>query len=178
MMPSTISQTFADRASALKTRITMAAGRGILAPGQQQLLDVQLDAAQKANASRQSDAPAMLDVIDRQLAQVDHGLSRAENGQAIVVHIGDDVVVAMHDPYIYDLRVSDIAALSPHVGVMYVRGIQGVYTAKTPGTVTIALVPRPNASPAPPAKLQSPVTFTIVILPKGISGTRTDPPAR
>jgi len=165
LMMSPIWQSFDDHAAALAQRIASAQGLGRLAPGQQKLLNVQLDAARDANRSGSPDAPAMLDVIDRQVAQVDRGLSRAEDGQTIVVHAGDDVTIGMHDPYIYNVELAPQSLLVIHPGVMWVRGVQGVYTAKAPGTVTITLTPRPGVNPAPPASLSQPVQFTVVILP-------------
>ncbi|HZT12231.1 MAG TPA: hypothetical protein VFA29_05500 [Candidatus Baltobacteraceae bacterium] len=165
VMTSPIWQSFDDRAAALAQRIESAQGLGRLAPGQQTLLKVQLDAARSAERSGSSQAAAMLDVIDRQVAQVDRGLSRAEDGQTIVAHVGDDVTIGMHDPYIYNVELAPQSLLVIHPGVMWVRGVQGVYTAKAPGTVSVTVTPRPGVNPAPPPALSQPVRFTVVILP-------------
>jgi hypothetical protein len=138
----------------------------LLAAGQERLLRVQLDAAKHANDARDPQASAMLDVIDRQLAAVDHTLSRSEDGWTFVVRAGDDVTVAMNDPYLWDVHVSDTSALARHIGVMFVRGTQGVYRANKPATVTLLLHTTSDSSPQPPADLKEPVTFTIIILPK------------
>jgi hypothetical protein len=157
--PAIVSQAFGDRLARLTERIATDASNKLLAPGQEPMLRAQLAAAK---------TPEMLDVIDRQLAEVDFVLSRAEDGRAIVVHVGDDVTVAMHDPYLWSIQMSDPSALERHAGVMFVRGVQGVFTAKKPATVTLTLTSHtPGASPAPPPGVKQPVTFTVVILPKG-----------
>ena len=164
--PAIISQAFPDRANRLDERIAADASRRLLASGQERLLHVQLDAAKHANDAHDPQAPAMLDVIDRQLAVVDHTLSRPEDGWTFIVRVGDDVTVAMNDPYLWDVHVSNTSALTRHVGVMFVRGTQGVYRANKPGTVTLLLHTTSDSSPQPPPDLKEPVTFTIVILGK------------
>ena len=164
--PSPISQAFADRLSRTSARVAHASDRHMLAPGQDTLLRAQIDTAKHANDIHDRNAAAMLDVIDRQLAQIDHTLSRANNGQAIVVHVGEDVTVAMHDPYFYDIQNSSTSALALHRGVMWTRGVQGSFAAKIPATVTLTATPRTNTNPAPPAGMQEPVVFTVVILPQ------------
>jgi hypothetical protein len=155
--PAIISQAFGDRVARLTQRIAADAAEKLLAPGQEPMLRAQLDAAR---------TPENLDVIDRQLAQVDFVLSRPEDGRAIVVRVGDDVTVAMQDPYLWSVQNSDTSALALHVGVMFVRGTQGVFTAKKPGIVTLTLTSNTGGVPAPPPGVKQPVVFTVVILPK------------
>jgi hypothetical protein len=163
--PSPVSQAFGDRLARTSARVTSASARHLLAPGQEELLRAQIDMAKRANDAHAANASAMIDVIDRQMAQIDHVLARANNGQAIVVHVGEDVTVAMHDPYFYDVQNSNPAALALHRGVMWSRGVQGTFAAKTPATVTLTLTPRMNTKPVPPQGMQEPVVFTVVILP-------------
>ncbi len=156
--PAIVSQAFGDRVARLTQRIATDAENHLLAPGQEPLLRAQLAAAK---------TPEMLDVIDRQLAEVDFVLSRAEDGRAIVVHVGDDVTVAMHDPYLWSVQMSDPSALVRHAGVMYIRGVQGVYNASKPATVTVTLTASTQgALPSPPPDMKQPIVFTVVILPK------------
>lgn len=162
--PAIVSQAFPDRANRLDQRIAADASRALFAPGQERLLRVQLDAAKHANDAHDPQAPAMLDVVDRQLAAVDHVLSRAEDGWIFIVRVGDDVTVAMKDPYLWDVHISDTSALMRHVGVMFVRGTQGVYRAEKPATVTLELHTTSDSSPQPPAALKQPIRFTVIIL--------------
>lgn len=162
----TVSQDFSARLARAEQRMTSAQGQGLLAHGEADLLRVELNAAKTAAQSNAQAGAAMLDVIDRQLSQADHTLSRPNAGYPLIVRTGDDVMVGMHDPYIYNLENSNPDALAPRVGIMYVRGVQGLFTAKTPGTVTITLTPRPGVSPAPPSGMDAPLHFTVVILPR------------
>ncbi len=167
MMPSptaapAASSSFADRAARLEARIADDQSRKRLAPGQDALLRVQLDATRRAYAAHDPAAGAMLDVIDRQLAEVDHTLARPEDGRGITVHAGDNVTVAMYDAYAWNVTNSDPTALALKVGVMWARGVQGVFTAKQPGTAILSLTPRGTV----PANVKQPVVFTITILPR------------
>lgn len=160
--PASTSQTFTDRAARLDERVATDQSRKLLAPGQEPLLRVQLDATRRAYEAHDPAANDMLDVIDRQLAQVDHNLSRAEDGQGITVHVGDSVIVAMYDQYLWNIENSDATVLAPKVGVMWMRGVQGGFTAKQPGTAILSLTPR---QPVPPS-VKQPVVFTITVLPR------------
>ena len=166
--PAVVSQAFADRAARLATRIAYDAAQHLLAPGAEPLLRAELGAAKSANDKHDPNADAMLDVIDRQLAAADFTLSPAEDGTTLIVHVGDNVTVAMRDPYLWNVQVSDPSALPrQRVGIMYVRGVQGVFSAQKPATVTLTLTSNtPGVSPAPPPTLKQPVVFAVVILPK------------
>lgn len=159
---STISQAFSDRAAQLDQRIASDQARRLLEPAQDALLRVQMREARRAHAAHDAAAPAMLDVIDRQLAQIDHTLSRAEDGGVLTVHVGDAVIVALHDAYTWNVTNSDRTVLAPKIGVMWVRGVQGGFTAKRPGTAMLTLTARSSVPP----NVKQPVVFTIVVLPR------------
>lgn len=154
------SQAFPDRAARTEARINQDQQKKLLAPGQDALLRIQLAATRRAYGAHDAAANDMLDVINRQLAQVDHVLTRSENGFGIIVHVGATVVVAMHDPYSWNVENSDATALAPQMGIMWARGVQGGFTAKQPGTAILSLTTK---TPAPGIK--QPVTFTITIVP-------------
>jgi hypothetical protein len=153
---------FADRAARLEARITDDQSHQRLAPGQDALLRVELAATRRAYANHDPAAAYMLDVIDRQLAEVDHTLSRSEDGRGITVHVGDSVTVALRDQYAWNVTNSDATVLALQTGVMWARGVQGVFTAKQPGTAILSLTPREKVTP----DVKQPVTFTITILPR------------
>jgi len=154
--------TFTDPVHWLESRIAQAQSRKLLAPGQYQLLRVQLDTAHRAYVTHDPLANDMFDVIDRQIAEVDHTLSRAEDGGGITVRVGGTVIVAMHDQYVWDIDNSDPNVLAPKVGVMWIRGVQGGFTARQPGTAILSLTTRTTA----PASVKQPVVFTITVLPQ------------
>jgi hypothetical protein len=153
---------FSDRAEQLEARVADDQSHKRLAPGQDALLRVELAAARRAYSSHDPAADYMLDVIDRQLAEVDHTLSRAEDGRGITVHVGDTVSVALRDQYAWNVTNSDPTVLSMKVGVMWARGVQGVFSAKQPGTAILSLEPRDKVPP----NVQRPVVFTITVLPR------------
>lgn len=153
---------FDDRSARLDARVTSDQSRKLLAPGQDALLRVQLDATRRAYAAHDPAASDMLDVIDRQLAEVDHNLSRAEDGRGITVRVGDSVIVAMHDEYLWNIDNSDPTVLAPKIGIMWTRGVQGGFTAKQAGTAILSLTPRQSV----PASVKQPVVFTITVLPR------------
>lgn len=153
---------FTGRASRLETRIAQGQARKLLAPGQDALLRVQLDATRRAFSAHDPAASDMLDVIDRQLAEADHTLSRAEDGRGIIVHVGESVIVAMYDQYLWNIENSDPTALAPKIGVMWTRGVQGGFTAKQAGTAILSLTPRQTVPP----NVKQPVVFIITILPR------------
>jgi hypothetical protein len=157
-----ISQAFPDRAALLQARISNDASAKLLAPGQDVLLRAELAAAQNAYARHDFTAPYMLDEIDRQLAIADHVLGRPENGSALVVHVGANIVVAMHDQYTYTVANTDPTSLEPRVGVAWARGVQGGFTAAQPGTAILSFTPAGNVLP----NQKQPVVFAIVVLPQ------------
>jgi hypothetical protein len=153
--------TFADRAARLETRIAADQSRKILAPGQDALLRVELAATRRAYANHDPASPYMLDVIDRQLAEVDHVLSRAEDGRGITVHVGENVTVALYDQYTWTIANTDTTVLPLKTGVALARGVQGVFVAKQAGTAIITLTP-PDTAPG----AKQPITFTVTVLPR------------
>lgn len=154
--------TVTDRIARLEARIADDRAHQRLVAGQDALLHVQLEATRRAYGAHDPAADSMLDVIDRQVAEVDHVLSRAEDGRGITVHVGENVTVAMNDQYAWNVENSDPNVLSLHIGVMWVRGTQGVFTAKQPGTAILSLTPRGTV----PASVKQPVVFTITVLPR------------
>ena len=158
----TISQAFADRAARTEARITQDQTRKLLAPGQDALLRVELQATRRAYSMHDPAANAMIDVIDRQLSELDHTLSRANDGRGITVHVGDSVIVALHDQYTWNIENSDATVLAPKIGIMWTRGVNGGFTAKQPGTAILSLTPRTPV----PASVKTPVVFTITVLPQ------------
>lgn len=157
-----ISQAFADRAARTQARIDQDRARKLLAPGQDVLLRVELDATRRAYAAHDPAANSMIDVVDRQLAELDHVLSRASDGRGITVHVGDSVIVALHDQYLWNIENSDATVLAPKIGIMWTRGVNGGFTAKQPGTAILSLTPRTPV----PSSVKTPVVFTITVLPR------------
>lgn len=159
-------QNFSDRVAMITLRITSAASTHAIAPSQQTLIQAELATAKNANGRNDPQAGAMLDDIERQLTPIDHLLTRANDGGSLVVHQGDQLVVGLHDQHIYDIHLSKRGVIAIRPGIMVVRGIQGIYIAKMPGVIQMTIEPRPGVTPSPPPSMQTPLHFTIVVLPK------------
>ena len=75
-------------------------------------------------------------------------LSVADDRKAIRVHVGETVMVAMHDAdFVWKLRNTNPAVLAPVRGIKLKAGIQGVFRAKAPGTATLELEGTPKCAP-------------------------------
>jgi len=159
MPPSPISQRFPDRVNRLSARIESDAVRSIIDVATARLLAVDVAQARREERARPVLAAAMLDVVDRILASADYTLSRSENGRDILVPAGANVVVGMHDAQVWSLQNSDPVTLVPHRGVMFVRGVQGIFAAKRPGSAILSLTPRDGTMGSPP------VVFFITVVP-------------
>ncbi len=160
-----MTQSFGDRVAQITQRITSAQAAHTVSSAQQALFQAELAAANTANQHNDARANAMLDDVERQLTPIDHVLTRANDGGALVVHQGDQVVVAFHDPYTYDIHLSKTGIIAIKPGIMWIRGVQGIYVAKTAGVVRMTMNPRPGVTPSPPPSLQNTLVFTIVVLP-------------
>ena len=79
-----------------------------------------------------------------------HGrqLSAADDRKEVHVHVGETVLVAMHDAdYTWKLRSTNPAILAPVPGVKLKAGIEGVFRAKAAGNATITLEGSPRCAP-------------------------------
>lgn len=142
-----------DRIDRTETRIGEDVNAKVLSEDQAKLFRAGL-AAIKALAATDSSAFPMLDELDRDLAIHDRVLAAPEDGMQFVVQTGESVTVAMHDERQWTVTTSDPNVLAPpRVGVMWARGVQGVFVAKSPGESILTLqgrnVPEPGAVATP-----------------------------
>jgi hypothetical protein len=96
-----------------------------------------------------------------------------DNGQTFHIQTGDRVVVKMGTDLNWTVDVDPPGILVPVPGVgTLVRGVQGIYAAVQPGTVTLTATGRPNCSgdQACPEFIQQ-VQVTIVVGPPPVSPT-------
>jgi hypothetical protein len=159
-----IATTFDDRVAQLSERIVSDRSAQTIDAGTAGVLEAGLNAARSANAANDARGPSMLDAIDRALASYDRVLSAAENGRIESVRVGEGITVAMRDSYVWRIDNSARTVLAPHVGVMWIRGVQGAFTAKKPGVATLTLYPQPASTGTAPTTLPAPVRFTIVVV--------------
>jgi hypothetical protein len=95
-----------------------------------------------------------------------------DNGQTFNINVGDRVVVKMGDTlkWTVDLDPQGILVPVPGVGTL-ARGVQGIYEAVQPGTVTLTATGRPDCSSGQvcPQFIQE-VQVTIIVGPSPIVG--------
>lgn len=72
------------------------------------------------------------------------------NGQTLDLVVGERFLLQLGDEYVWTVRVADPAVVGRVVNVAVVRGAQGLYEAKQPGTTTL------EASGDPPCRQSRP----------------------
>ncbi len=124
----------------LRQRLDQAASLKSISDDRILLVRSELKAIADSQTNTPSLAAAMLGDVARQLDEYQHWLSMADNENRIYVHVGDHVTVAMRDQAQWSVTNQNGKVLAPIVGVMWIRGIQAVFTAKTRGSSSIRLV--------------------------------------
>jgi hypothetical protein len=61
----------------------------------------------------------------------------AQNGQTLDLVVGQRFLLQLGDGYVWTVRMADPAVVGRVVNVAVVRGAQGLYDAKQPGTTTL-----------------------------------------
>lgn len=96
-------------------------------------------------------------------------LTQAEYRAAVVMTVGDTVALKLGEaPPEWEVTVTDEAVLSRVIGITVVRGAQGVWEAKAPGTATVRAVGWfPCQRHVPQCKIASPVwEATVLVQPR------------
>ncbi len=126
--------------SDLRKRLDQAASLKSISDDRILLVRAELKAIEDAQTNTPSLAAQMLGDVTRQLDQYQHWLSMADNENRIFVHLGDHVTVAMRDQAQWSVTNQNGNVLAPIIGVMWIRGIQAVFTAKARGSSSVRLV--------------------------------------
>lgn len=167
------SSALGDRLDRAEARIAAEAGTRLVSSEQAELFRADIVAIRSASASDPARAARMLDVFDRELARNDLQLAMPEDNYHVLVHVGYSIVVAMHDEREWTVRSSDAIVLAPRMGIMYMRGVQGIFSAKRPGaavlTVASAATRQGTGTPQPAVHF---VRFHIIVI------AATPPPER
>lgn len=130
----------------LSGRIDGDVSQGLVPSDRAALFRAELDAAQRAIANNDSQASAMLDDIDREISLLDRTLDMADANHDLLFHVGDQITIAMRDgrtwrvDAVTDRNVFDLTRM----GVAYPTGVQGVYLAKSSGSVVVTLADADN----------------------------------
>ncbi|MFA5188040.1 MAG: hypothetical protein WC460_01615 [Patescibacteria group bacterium] len=71
----------------------------------------------------------------------------ADNNKTITLKIGETFLLNLGEFYNWDISISDQNIISRVVNILVIRGAQGVYKAKTAGTVTLSATGTPTCYP-------------------------------
>jgi hypothetical protein len=126
----------------LGERIDGDVNQGLLPDDRAALMRAEIAAAQKLVTNGDSQAPAMLADIDRDLSAYDNSLDINESGRDLFYHSGDAITIAMRDGVAWQVESvqnTDIMNVKTP-GAMTATGVQGTYLAKQPGFTRITLV--------------------------------------
>jgi hypothetical protein len=74
----------------------------------------------------------------------------ADDGQTIALHVGDSFLLQLGDAWNWNVTVADQSVVSRKIGVMVVRGAQGIYVAHKAGQTTLIAVGDPPCRSAHP----------------------------
>lgn len=147
--------------SDLRQRLNQATSLKSISDDRILLVRAELKAIEDAQPNTPSLAAQMLGDVTRQLDQYQHWLSMADSENRIYLHVGDHVTVAMRDQPQWNVTNQNDTILAPISGVMWIRGIQAVFTAKARGTSSIRLV---EQVPKGMARASRVVTFYVRVI--------------
>jgi len=163
-LASPTSSALGDRLDRAEARISSDVHHKRLSSEQVDLFRADVVAIRSASASDARRAGRLLDVLDRQLARNDLELAMPEDNNDILVHVGDTIVVAMHDERNWSVRSSDSFVLAPKIGVMYLKGVQGSFSAKRPGAAELTLASRAARLPGSAQPVTRFVRFRVIVI--------------
>jgi ABC-type transport system substrate-binding protein len=88
-----------------------------------------------------------------------------DNGKTFNFHVGDSFLLNLGDD-VYDWTVNNdnqnVIAL--RMGVMVIKGAQGLFDARSPGTVTLTADGNPKCLNSTPACLRPSILFTVTLI--------------
>jgi hypothetical protein len=89
----------------------------------------------------------------------------ADDGQIIALRVGDSFLLQLGDAWNWNVTVADQSIVSRKIGVMVIRGAQGIYVAHKAGqTILTAVGDLPCRSAQPPCAAPSRIfQVTIVV---------------
>ncbi len=86
-----------------------------------------------------------------------------DNGKTVHVKQGDRVLVALGEDYTWELEISDQTVLSRVMGMMLIRGAQGLFDAAQPGQSVISAKGDPTCLTAEPACALPSIEFKVTV---------------
>jgi hypothetical protein len=87
-----------------------------------------------------------------------------EDGQTVQMRVGDRFLLALGEGYDWTVEVADPSVLSRVIGVLTVRGSQGLYEAHKAGTTTLTATGDPPCRRAQPACAAPSRLFQVTVI--------------
>jgi hypothetical protein len=84
------------------------------------------------------------------------GITLVNDRQTIVLNVGQQVLLNLGEGYDWTVYIADQSVLSRAIGVMPIRGAQGVYVARQPGETLLTAAGNPTCrGQTPPCEMPS-----------------------
>jgi len=95
------------------------------------------------------------------------GLTMDDNGKSFNMNVGDSVLLNLGtDAYEWQVSIDNQDVLRMKMGVMVIKGAQGIYDAMTPGTATLFASGDPLCRQSRPACAMPSIGFSVTIVVK------------
>ena len=95
----------------------------------------------------------------------ENGITMDDNGKTFEMNVGDSFVLKLGaDQYNWDVSVDNENVLHLKMGVLLVRGAQGIYDALAPGTATVRAAGDPLCRQSKPACAMPSLLFTVYVV--------------
>jgi hypothetical protein len=93
------------------------------------------------------------------------GVTLQDNGKTINLKVGNSFLLNLGtDRYDWDVRVDDESVLRLKMGVMVVKGAQGIYEALSPGTTRLNATGSPLCLKSRPACAMPSILFSVTVV--------------
>ncbi len=88
-----------------------------------------------------------------------------DNGKTLNLRVGDSFLLNLGtDVYDWDVAIDDQSVISLHMGVLVVKGAQGIFDAHTPGTANLTAVGNPQCLKSNPPCMMPSIMFRITVI--------------
>jgi len=95
------------------------------------------------------------------------GLTMDDNGKSFNMNVGDSVLLNLGtDDYDWQVTIDNQDVLRMKMGVMVIKGAQGIYDAMTPGTAILSASGDPLCRQSRPACAMPSIGFSVTIVVK------------
>ena len=113
-----------------------------------------------------SDAPTETEVPPLGSSPIpENGITLGDNGKIFTMNVGDSVLVNLGiDVYEWEVMVDNPDILRMKIGVMVIRGAQGIYDAIAPGATTLTASGNPLCLQSTPPCAMPSIFFTVTII--------------